>query len=82
MMVARPKLVDVACDGPDDQGFVWSGKGDAVCRLPDAIGVYGATSVLTVETAHTGVCRWWSNICHLCNLCLSGSMAVTACCCM
>jgi len=25
MMVARPKLVDVACDGP----------GDVVCRLPD-----------------------------------------------
>ena len=28
MMVAKPKLIDVACDWPGDQGCVLTGDGD------------------------------------------------------
>ena len=35
MMVANPKLVDVAWDWPGDQGCALTGDGDAACRLPD-----------------------------------------------
>ena len=56
MMVANPKLVDVACDWLGDQGCELTGDGDAACRLPeptdklDWMGVYGAISVLIVGT--------------------------------
>ena len=59
VMVAKPKLVDVACDGSGNQGCVFIGDGDAACRLPDAtdklgwISVYGAISVLFVWTGWT-----------------------------
>ena len=58
-MVARPRLVDVACEGPGDQGCVCIGDGDVDPMFPDAtvklgwIGVYGAISVLTVGTGST-----------------------------
>ena len=35
VMMARPKLVNVACDEPAYQGCVLIGDGDAVWRLPD-----------------------------------------------
>ena len=59
MMVANPKLVDVACDWPGDQGCALTGDGDAACRLPKPtdklgwMGVYGAISVLIVGTGWT-----------------------------
>ena len=36
MIVARPRLVDVACEDPGDQGCVCIGDGDVDRRLPDA----------------------------------------------
>ena len=59
MMVANPKLVDVACDWLGDQGCALTGDGDAACRLPKPtvklswMGVYGAISVLIVGTGWT-----------------------------
>ena len=59
MMVANPKLVEVACDWPGDQGCALTGDGDAACRLPDPtdklgwMGVYGAISVLILGTGWT-----------------------------
>ena len=56
MMIANPKLVDVACDWPGDQGCALTGDGDAACRLPeptDKPGVYGAIIVLIVGTGWT-----------------------------
>jgi len=60
MMVAIPKLVDVACDGLGDQGCALTGDGEAVvCWLPEPpgtlgwMGVYGAISVLILWTGWT-----------------------------
>ena len=60
-MVANPKLVDVACDWPGDQGcaLTGDGDGDAAYRLPEPtdklgwMGLYGAISVLIVRTGRT-----------------------------
>jgi len=59
MMVANPKIVDVACDWPGDQGCALTGDGDAAYRLPwptdklGWMGVYSAISVLMVGTSWT-----------------------------
>ena len=59
MMVANPKLVEVACDWLGDHGCALTGDGDAAGRLPDPtvklgwMGVYGAISVLIVGTGWT-----------------------------
>ena len=66
IMVARSKLIDVACDGPGDHDCACVGEGEAVCRLTDAtvklgwIGVYRDISVLTVETS--GAQYWCASL--------------------